>query len=121
MTAESPRAKAAHRLTVLAFSDEAPHKPLVSTKPGTKPFVIVMARIEEALEARYSVQELERVIRAGVGSWTRDALSCALSKERAREEREREQRRKARGTRSGDQADRFMEGVRERWATGGQQ
>jgi hypothetical protein len=65
---------ASHRLAVVAFEQDP--------RPVT-PFVAVMARCREALEAGWTEQQVAYVIRVGdVAAWTREALQLALNRRR---------------------------------------
>jgi len=62
----------AHRLAGLAF--EQPLRPV--TRGG---FPAVMARLEQALRAGYTEEELARAIESGPVTWTADGLTTALA------------------------------------------
>jgi hypothetical protein len=70
---DDPLVKRARDLAMLAFEQ--------TPTPITK-FPAVMARVEEALRAGYSVQAIEGVIRAGDVVWTQAALTLALGRSR---------------------------------------
>lgn len=75
---DDPCKRRAHQLTVLAFEQT----PSPVTRGG---FVTVLARIEEQLRAGTPVQSIERAIKAGPVTWTRDGLTTAIGKANPRQ------------------------------------